>query len=205
MSRLFKARMVSRRVLAEKEGKVIAVAYTVFRYQRADDGSDRSERAMYDGGFGQEVDGTYGWHCVYIAMDEEEFKDNKVLEYEGDYPELTVYGGCTYSSGGTPYGLADAMGEDFGERAVQVVGWDYNHGYTMDLFDLDEHAVDQKRIDADIDKAWEEILGGQPVCTLDWWFEYTDADGKRIYYMKSKDGQGVLPVLFCPFCGKRLE
>lgn len=42
-------------------------------------------------------------------------------------------------------------------------------------------------------------------CSLDRYFEsVTLSDGRKLWFAKAKDGDGVIPVLFCPICGKTL-
>lgn len=37
-------------------------------------------------------------------------------------------------------------------------------------------------------------------CALEDWFEKIG----DLYYMRSKDGEHTLPVLFCPLCGRKM-
>ena len=202
--------VVFSKTLAEKDGKVIAKGYAVFRWYE-----DQS-RTRFREGFGQKVyrrDGVkYGWHCAYIVLDWDEFEENALLKGKtvDDYPDIDVYGGCTYHRCKLPVSDDDAD-KVFEGRMARVLGWDYNHGYQRSWADVEESEITISDIEADIDKVWAQLEEGQPKpqakedCSLSQWFDRVDVDGRSIYFLRSKDdGSKVLPVLFCPFCGKPL-
>lgn len=205
---------VAEKVLMERDGEVLAKAYIRFNTWGVPASEDNSR-------FGQirEVDGVrvWGWHVAYIALDAEEFGDLPMFDGVGefDYPDLPVYGGCTYYDrlGGHVPKEAEDVKTVFGDRRLIVVGWDYNHGYDLSWSDEEESEQDEEHIMDEVLKAWDEIAeermrmkgekGKEDGCelTMDMFFDKVG----DLWMARSKDGEVALPILFCPFCGQRMS
>lgn len=201
---------VAEKVLMERDGEVLAKAYIRFNTWGVPASEDNSR-------FGQirEFDGVrvWGWYVAYIALDAEEFGDMPMFKVERyDYPDLPVYGGCTFFEGRVPHESED-MKAVFGDRATLTVGWDYNHGYDLTWSDKEESEQDEEHIAHDVLCAWDAIAeerlrmkgekGKEDGCelTMDMFFDKVG----DLWMARSKDGEVALPVLFCPFCGQRMS